>query len=579
MRIIHVAGIVLVLALMASCASAPDPVPEPPPPPPPPTWPQGEAFRTAEPAPGPTPALEVPAVERFTLEGGVDVMLVNRPALPVVAMEWLFPVGSAKDPKGREGLAEISMGMLGQGTKELDKAAFEARKADLASEIGTWASVDESGVRVQSLKRNLAPTLDLTLAMLRSPGSRKPDLVRLKKARQASIVQARAVPANAAPRVFYHQLYGKGHARGRLETEATIDKIKLPDVGRFLKGLGPKGSTLMVVGDVTRAELEELLTPRMKGWKGGGSPIKVKNPRKIASGLYLVHIPGAAQSQITMGHLGPERSAADYEATMLMSRILGGGFSSRINMNLRERQGVAYGARAGFSYTREGSVFWASSSVRTDATGLALREIALEIDAMRKADPKAEELAREKEGSLLSLPARFTTARSLLGTFRELYQHGLPLDYHEGYSKRLEAVELPALGQAARQHLQDSGLVVVVAGDADVIGPQLEEVVKGGYFGIQTITRVTADAEVIKPPKANARAAREKAPREKAPKGEKPAEKAPKGEQAAEKAPKEEKPAEAPAKAPASAPASAPAKAPKEEKPAKAPASAPASQP
>lgn len=464
-----------------------------------PVWPE-EPFRAEQPKPGPVPEVVVPDVETFKVGKAVTVHLVERKSLPVVAMSMVFPIGAASDSPKKPGVRSLCTSLMGEGTKSMDKAAFEAAQADLGASVGTFATMEMSGVKVRALKRNLAPTLDLMMEMLQKPGLRRGDFQRLKKARQTGITQAKAQPSRVAGRLFPHFIYGDRHPRGQVLTEDEVAAVKLPDCKRALAQLGPKGLKIFVAGDITRAELEAALTPRLKKWRGGrGRPTAIKDNGRQMAGLYFVNVPGAAQSMIYVGHNGPSRTDADYEATAMMARILGGGFSSRINMNLREKQGIAYGARAGYSYHRQGSHFYARSSVRTDATGLALRELEKEIKAMQDGQPTPEELSREKEGSLLSLPARFATVPGLLGTYQGLSYYGLPFDYYDGFQTRLKAVDAAAVAEAAKAHLvDDDGWTVVIAGDAQVVLPQLEEIVAEKIFGVSEVVQVDADGVAIK---------------------------------------------------------------------------------
>jgi zinc protease len=311
---------------------------------------------------------------------------------------------------------------------------------------------------------------------------RKDDFKRLVQSRKASIAQARASAKKAAGRVFKRVLLGDDHPFSKVTTEKTLDRISVRDCATFASSLGPKGARLFVVGAIDRAELERVLNPLMKGWKGKDLTRQV--PKLVAAKprVALIHIPDAEQSMIMLGHVGPGRRASDYEATMLMSRILGGSFSSRINMNIREDKGYSYGARAGFRYFKDGGYFAASSSVKTDTTGAALKEIIAEIRRMTEAPPTDAEMSRERDGALLALPARFATGRSILGTYSSLVGFGLPLDYYSTYPDRLRAATGADLLAAAKAHLRQDGLTILVAGDAKVVRPQLEKALEDGIL-------------------------------------------------------------------------------------------------
>jgi zinc protease len=189
-------------------------------------------------------------------------------------------------------------------------------------------------------------------------------------------------------------------------------------------------------------------------------------PHTLAGRLFFVDMPGATQSQIALLGFGPPRTAPDYHATAIMAAVLGGGFTSRINMNLREAKGYAYGARGGFGYTRDYGVFSATAGVQANATAHSLVELRRELVALASGESpvRPEELDREKTGAILALPGRFATAQAALGQYRNLVYYGLPLDTYEHYAARLAEVDLAAVSAAAR-HLPIDRAVYVVVGD------------------------------------------------------------------------------------------------------------------
>jgi predicted Zn-dependent peptidase len=461
-------------------------------------WPD-EAFRYEQPEAGPAVEVEIPEIATFTLASGVDVYLVERHELPVVSMTLRFPVGSVADPRGKEGLADIATSLLDEGTKELDKAAFEARLADLASNVYAGASDEESYVGMRSLGRSLEPTLDLMFEMLESPGLRAEDLERLRDSAKASLEQRKAAPAGIGRRLWPSVVYGPKHPYGKIRTKKSYDAIKLADCRRFVGRFGTRGARLFVVGDITRAQIETVVEPGVArlGRKRPRNP-KVGAPRPRRGTVFFVDVPDAPQSQLYVGHPGPLRTAEDYEATQLMATILGGGFSSRINMNIREDKGFSYGARAGFSYEKHAGAFRASSSVHAETTGAALREIAKEIQTMRTTDVTPEELEREQNGILLGMPARFATGRGVLGSFSTLVFFGLPLDYYEGYQQRIRATTIPKVRKAAETHLRASGFKVLVVGDGAKVRDELQAIADEGLFGSEGLVELDADGVPVR---------------------------------------------------------------------------------
>ncbi len=459
-------------------------------------WPD-EDFRYAAPEPSEARPMEVPPITRFELANGIEAYLVERHQLPTVSMTLSFATGSVADPPRKRGMTSLCMQLLEEGTKRLDKVAFEERKADLAATVSAFANRETMGIGVAVLRPNLEAALDLAVEMLLEPGLRPADLERLRARQKASLQQTKAAPASLGRHLWPSIVFGPQHPYGRVTTEASIDAVTVGDCKKLLAKLAPKGARLFVAGDVTEAEVRSLLESRLARWRGKAPAAPTLPPPAPREGsIFLVDVPGAAQSQIYVGHPGPARTASDYEPTLLMAQILGGSFSSRINMNLRETHGYAYGARAQFTYRRDGSVFAASSSVRSDATGASLREIAEEIERMRAEMVEAAELERERQGTLQRLPALFATARSILDTYADLVFYGLPLDWYEGHQRRIDAVKAEDVLKAARSHLWTEDVRVLVVGDRATIGAELEAIAEEHIFGTGGLVVLDPDGNV-----------------------------------------------------------------------------------
>ncbi len=431
-----------------------------------------EAFRGQQPIAGAPRPFRLPPVKPFTLACGVKVYLVEQHALPLVSMDLSFDGGAAVDPAGKEGLASVCMAMLTEGTAELDKPAYAERLADTASSIGGYAGDDTVGITLSSLVKHLDPTFALLVDTLRAPGFRRSDFDRMIQRRIEGIKQTKGSPASVASRVSGAVLYGPDHPLGTVITERSLAAITLDDCKAFARAwLLPHNARLFVVGDVTEARMRACFdSPRLFGWTGAGPALPAPAaPRTMPGRIFFVDLPGAAQSTVSYLQLGPRRTAPDYFATSLMAAVLGGGFTSRINMNLREDKGYAYSARGAFSYARSCGAFVASAPVAGNATYQAILELDREIKGLwagkRERAIKAGELEREKRGAILGLPGRFATAQAALGQYRGLVYFGLPLDYYDSYVDRLGKVSVADAMAAAARHLRPGQAVYVVVGD------------------------------------------------------------------------------------------------------------------
>jgi predicted Zn-dependent peptidase len=448
-----------------------------------------------------------PGARSFMLDGGVEVVLVERPDLPVVSLDLDLPVGALSDPKGREGMHALCFDLFDEGTRELDKAQLRGRLDQLGARLSTYAGEERAGISLQVLRRNADDAVALLRDVLRAPGLREDDFARLVEQATARLKQAKASPSGIAALLWDVAVWGANHPYARLTSEASLARLRRADCAKLAASLDARGARVFAVGAWTEPELRAALEPLLQGFRGrAAKPIVVGPARPAIGTLYFVDVPGAEQSEIRVGHPGPDRRAADYEAASLMAAILGGGFSSRINMNLREDKGWAYGARGGFAYRPQGGSFVASSSVRTDATRGAVEEIVAEIRRMRAADVQPDELARERDGVLLSLPASFATGERTASTLRGLRAFDLPLDYYDGYQDRIRATDVAAVRKAAVDHLRESDLQVLVVGDGATVRADLQALAASGALGRGGFIELDADGKrLAAPPTAKER--------------------------------------------------------------------------
>jgi zinc protease len=458
------------------------------PPPPELTFPE-ETFRSKQPAPTELKGVKTPTLDRFKLPNGISVFLVERHNLPIVSLALEFEGGSLVDPKGKEGLASVCAGLMSDGTQALDKIAFEETLADIASDINSGAGNDEHTVSMGTLSKNLDATLDLWTDTILKPGLRQDELDRSLKRRVAGLQQLKGSPAGVAGRISPSVVYGPDHLFGRFATEASLKAVTLADCRKFVADhIKPQDAKLFAVGDITKPELIQKLSARFKGWTGRGVAVaRPGKPQPRKGKIFFVDMPNAPQSVVQLLELGPQRKAPDYFPTAVMSAILGGGFTSRINMNIREKHGYAYGAGGGFQYTRWGSTYRANASVRTDVTKESIQEMLKEYSGMAAGDPTDEELVREKDGRILALPAQFATGGQILGAFRELVYFGLPLDYYDTFVAKVRAVDRAAVKKTAARYLKPKDLQILVVGDSKAVLPKLKELASTELGGASII--------------------------------------------------------------------------------------------
>lgn len=446
-----------------------------------------EPFRATRPAPTEPRPFQLPAIKRFQIgkTDKIDVYLVERHELPTIAIDLDLDGGSMTDPAGKVGLASVCMGMMSEGTVKLEKIAFNEALADVASSVSSYASDDTQGVSMRTLTKSFDQTFALFADTILTPAFRKAEFDRLIQRRLESLKQSRGSATAVAGRLGGMVRYGAGHPFGRVTSEKSYQAIRLSDCKAYHKRwIRPGKARLFVVGDTNEEKIRAAFTPLLDKWRGKAPALKAPpKPSPLKGGrIFLVDVPDSAQSVVAMMHMGPARKAPDYFATSLMGSLLGGGFTSRINMNLREGKGYAYGARGGFSYSKWFGAFVASGSVRDDATYQSILELLHEVSGLQDASrpPTSEELDREKEGTILAMPARFATASATLGQYRSLVYFGLPLEYWNTYVDQVKAVAGDQVKAAAQAHLKPADAIYLVIGDASK--PQ-KKFVPGGEDG------------------------------------------------------------------------------------------------
>jgi zinc protease len=427
------------------------------------------AWREKPPAPGPARPLHLPVPEQFKLSNGLTVFYNERPGLPLVAASLVFRRGSGANPIDRPGLASFTARMLQQGTTTRSALQIADRAADLGTSIATRASVDASRIGSECLTRNFPDILELLADVVLHPSFPEAEIKRVRSERLAALVQEKDEPMAVAMRVYVAALYGPKYTYGYPEigTNESLKAITRDDLLRFWQqNYVPNDAALVVTGNIKLAELKELLEKQFAQWKPGNSSTPSRGtPESSDAKLILVDRPDAPQTTLLFFSSGPSRSTPNYPQIEVMNADLGGLFSSRINMNLREQHGYTYGAESFFNYHVAAGAFIISSDVRTDATAPATTEVFNELRHMRDSVMSPEELKLAEDSMAQSLPGRFEAASETAGSFAELYVYDLPLDYFSLLPERLNAVTAEQAQAAAQKYIQLDKITVLAVGD------------------------------------------------------------------------------------------------------------------
>jgi predicted Zn-dependent peptidase len=431
--------------------------------------------RTTPPEVAPPPPVNVPPVERFALSNKLGVHLIERHDVPVARITLLLFSGATADPAGKAGLASLTASMLDEGAG--GRTALEIADAIeyLGAALVASSGFDGSAVRLHVPVARLEPALAVMKDVVRSPDFPVKELERLRVERLTNFLQARDDTGDIASVAFPKLLFGDKHRYGTSVggTATTIENLSQDDLRGFHTAyFRPDNAALVVAGDVTAATVSPLLEAAFGTWTIPAPKPPVSTvapaPPPARRQLYLVDKPGAAQSEIRIGTIGAARSTPDYFPLEVLNTALGGSFTSRLNQNLRETHGYAYGAGSRFDLRKAPGPFVAAAAVETNRTAEALTEFFKELDAIRLPIP-GEELTRVKNLLAFGYPAEFETIGSLAGKIEEQLLYDLPPDIFNQYVGRIQATTAAEVERVARKYIQPDKLLIVVVGDRKVI--------------------------------------------------------------------------------------------------------------
>ena len=440
--------------------------------------------RTAPPV-APVGEMSFPAVERTTLSNGIPVALAQRTAVPTVLVSLNFDAGFSADAQDIPGTQSLMLGLLDEGTTTRDAIAIAEEQERLGARVSAGAGLDSSAVMLGALVPNLAPSLALMADVVRNPAFKPADVARVRDQQLAEIAQANSSPRSLATRSIAPLLFGAAHPYG-------VPGDGLGDTGSVAaltteamraahgKWLRPDLARITVVGNITMSELKPLLETAFGGWQAPASPRPVKpldaaipapRPR-----IVLIDRPGSPQSVIVAGRVLPLTGREQgKEALDLANEVLGNGFLSRLNMDLREDKGWSYGVQSSVASPLGARSLTLVAPVQSDKTGASIKALLANMQALAGSRPvESVELNRVTDGNIRGLPNRFETNMQVLAAIITNDRLGRPDDYYTTLPARYRAIDATALDTAARTWLQPQGLTFVVVGDAKQVEPQLK---------------------------------------------------------------------------------------------------------
>lgn len=420
-------------------------------------------------------SLALPAITRRTLANGIPVWIVEQHEVPVASVSLVIKSGATADPAGKFGLASLTAAMLDEGAGTRDSLALADAIDFLGASISTGAGFDASSVSLYTPVARLSDALGLMADVAIRPTFADTELERLRKERLTSLLQIKDNPPAIGATAFPRLVYGATHryGTGLAGTAATVGALNASDLRAFhQQHYHAKNAHLIVVGDVQPDAVMASLEKSFGAWPASAAavtaPAALTAPAPQARTIYLIDKPGAAQSVIRIGWSGVPRSTPDYYAIQVLNTILGGSFTSRLNTNLRETHGYAYGAGSGFDMRLGAGPFAASANVQTDKTSESVTEFFKELANITK-PVSAEELDKAKNYLALGYPSDFETTQDIASKLSELVIYNLPEQTFNEYVTKVQAVTAADVERAAKKYVTPDKFAVIVVGDLKAI--------------------------------------------------------------------------------------------------------------
>ncbi|HEY0379311.1 MAG TPA: pitrilysin family protein [Pyrinomonadaceae bacterium] len=435
----------------------------------------------------------VPPVKTAKLENGMDIFVVERADLPKVAVRFVTRAGGIHNPAGKDGLADLMVETMKRGTKTRNALQVEDALGDLGTGIFGGAGTESSTVSLEVLKRNLSPAMTIFADVIRNPAFPADEVDREKKKRLDALAQD-AEDANAiAQRVGQMLAFGPDHPYGRPGRgfPSTVQTLTREDFSRFHEAnWKPGSSALIFAGDITLDEATNLARQNFGDWPAGSAPAaSIPPPKPVGPGkVYLVDRQDAAQTVVMQILPGAPRKTTDYYAIELADAVWGGGFGTRLNLNLREDKGYSYGVFSFPIFRSEYGVWVSSGGVQTNKTTESVTEFVKELKFLAGEKPITEkELLNAKANRIRGYAQQFESVGRVADEIGTLWAYGLPMSTLQQETTELERAPLSAVNAAAKKYAVPAQATTLLVGDRSKI--------EAGVRGLKVGDVVILDAE------------------------------------------------------------------------------------
>ncbi|MCX2743960.1 pitrilysin family protein [Mangrovivirga sp. M17] len=460
-----------------------------------------EADRSGLPEVTEVSAIKFPELQTRELKNGLKIKLARREGVPTMVINMVLDAGYASDQFASPGTAKLAMNMMDEGTKNMSALEINDKLQRLGASVGAYSDLDNSYVTLNTLKPTLEESMKIFSDVLLNPAFPEKELERLKKQQIASIQREKTTPVQMALRVVPKYLYPENHAYHQPLTgsgyEETVNQLEREDMINFYnQWIRPNNATLVVVGDISMDELEDIVKENLSQWKKGDIPEKTLTEVNVEKSdvLYLMDRPESQQSVIFGAKLIPGYGEIDEIAANSMMDVYGGEFTSRLNMNLREDKHWAYGAFGFIQDSKGQRPFISYAPVQTDKTAESVTEIRKEMGGISGDKPVTnEELAKVINNTVLQLPGQWETNSAVASSLVDQVVYGLPEDYYSTYGDKVKGVKVDDVNQLARKIINKDQINWFIVGDKEKVMDELVEI------GFKEIVVLDKDGNPVKP--------------------------------------------------------------------------------
>ena len=447
---------------------------------------ESTADRSKLPFPTEFPELDLPEIQRAKLSNGLEVVLAERHDVPMINLSFQIKSGHATDPLGQTGLANFTMSMLTEGSKSFNALELSDQLEELGTDLYTSTGLDSSSINISSLKSSFEESIEIMFEVITEPTFDQEEIDRKKIRWLAAIDQSLSTPNGMVSNLIPEILYGEDHpyakpfsGNGTRESIQWMSRDDLIDYkNRFI---APSNGTLILVGDTTLDEILPILEAQFGSWPEnrmlkGAQLVYTINKEPDSRRVFLIDKPGAVQSLIVAGQLMPGMRTPDEIDIDLMNRVIGGSFTSRLNINLREDKSWSYGVRTRLSQYKGPRPMLVSAPVQTDKTVDSIQEIIREYDEYLSSNPaKNEELEAIVNDLSLGLIGDFETFGSLMSGLSGIVSFDREDDFLDNLPAKYRSMTIDDINTAAERYIDPSIWTWVIVGDLSKIEQGIRE--------------------------------------------------------------------------------------------------------